>query len=118
MINDSVCIRSHIVCKSFVLMFLRNLSTSDCCGMCLCLRFIGVSGVINGFLLLYSSISSGRYVVSSLLLPMFDISKIVELVLVLTLGEYIDEYQNILMVNYLVGVGDARGTPTDRVLGW
>ena len=79
-IDDSLCIGSHVVCKTFALMFLRNLLTSDCCGMCLHIKSIGISGVIYGFALLYISISGGQYVVSSLLLFMFDISEILFIV--------------------------------------
>ena len=67
LINDCLCIGSCVVCKSFVLMFCKNLLTSNCYGMCLHIKFIGISGVINGFPLLYSSISGGQYVVSNLL---------------------------------------------------
>ena len=54
--------------------------TSDCCRMCLWIKFIGMSGVINGFSLLYISIPGGQYVVSNLLLSMFDISEMLPIV--------------------------------------
>ena len=44
-----------MVCKTFVCIFLRNLPTSDCCGMCLCIKLIGVSTLINGFLYLVAN---------------------------------------------------------------
>ena len=64
-------------------MFFRSLSISDCYSMCLCIKFIRVSGVINGFLLLYRSVSGSQYVVNNLLLSMFDKSEILSIVIIL-----------------------------------